>query len=326
MRIKIIHPLWIHLPAVAALAVLIVYVITGLPLPGKAAVLFSFDGSANGYGSPWVAFGLAIGMSAFYITLSFLLDELWARQETAKNFNWMSVFDEVVVGGLVGTSMAYLSFIKQDGHRFLLPWAELIVSVGALTTLAVILEMVRPFKPHWQQVTAEDVSALRSELAKRLPGSAPLVYWEVQNPWYVRLMATALPAAMFAGALILWFSEPSGAIVMLVVGGILVLLHGGQRTIVTRREVKIRYGILGFKPLQLRTSDIAGVEIHSFAPLRDFGGYGIRFNREMRAFYLNGTRGVKLTTTAGKKYLLGSNHPERLATVISAVAGIRKEK
>ena len=33
MRIKIIHPLWVHLPAAAALVVLIIFLITAEPLP-----------------------------------------------------------------------------------------------------------------------------------------------------------------------------------------------------------------------------------------------------------------------------------------------------
>ncbi len=68
--------------------------------------------------------------------------------------------------------------------------------------------------------------------------------------------------------------------------------------------------------------DIAAVEIHEFSLLKDFGGYGIRFNREMKAYYLHGTRGVKITVNGGKKYLIGSDRPEQLSTVIRAVTGL----
>lgn len=68
--------------------------------------------------------------------------------------------------------------------------------------------------------------------------------------------------------------------------------------------------------------DIATVEVHEFSPLKDFGGYGIRFNREMKAYYLHGTRGVKITVNGGKKYLIGSDRPEQLSTVIRAVTGL----
>ena len=80
-------------------------------------------------------------------------------------------------------------------------------------------------------------------------------------------------------------------------------------------------GLLGIRLLRMKTSDIASADLHNFSPLRDFGGYGIRFNKEMKAYFLNGERGVKITTRAGKKYLVGSDHPERLAAVINTVSG-----
>ena len=66
-------------------------------------------------------------------------------------------------------------------------------------------------------------------------------------------------------------------------------------------------------------SDITNIETHSFSPLKDFGGYGIRINREMKAYFLTGNMGVKLTLSDGKRYLIGSDHPERLAAVIKAL-------
>lgn len=296
------------------------YLIMAGPLPARAVIHFSSRGIPTNYGSTWLAFGLAIGMSAFYILLSFLIDELWARQETVKTFNWMSLFDEVITGGLLVISVAYLQFVKQDGQAIFIPWMELLMGIFIMAFLAVVLELARPFKQHWQQITSKDTSALQAELAKKLPGSAPLIFWEVQNPLYVKLLATLAPLAMFIGAVISWFTNPVATVILVVCGGFLALFHGGQRTIVTRRDIKVRYGILGIKPFHLRISDIAVVEMHSFAPLRDFGGYGIRFNRELKAYFLSGSRGVKLTTSEGKKYLIGSDHPERLTAVLQAVA------
>ena len=72
--------------------------------------------------------------------------------------------------------------------------------------------------------------------------------------------------------------------------------------------------------LRLPVSDIAEFAMHEFAPLKDFGGYGIRRNREMSAYYLRGNLGVKITMTGGKKYLIGSDHPERLLAVLETIA------
>jgi len=47
-------------------------------------------------------------------------------------------------------------------------------------------------------------------------------------------------------------------------------------------------------------------------------GYGIRFDSEMQAYFLKGDRGVLVSAAGGKRYLLGSDHPEQLAAVIDA--------
>ena len=86
---------------------------------------------------------------------------------------------------------------------------------------------------------------------------------------------------------------------------------------------KYGYHVTGYdynpKMVVYANKRIAEAGLHEFAPLKDFGGYGIRFNREMKAYYLRGTRGVLLTTTGGKKYLVGSDHPERLLAVLQAM-------
>jgi hypothetical protein len=73
--------------------------------------------------------------------------------------------------------------------------------------------------------------------------------------------------------------------------------------------------------LRLKMTDITTVEKQEFSPLRDFGGYGIRMNRDTTAYFLSGNRGVRLTTVRGIKYLIGSNNADRLSEVIQAVSG-----
>ena len=97
MTRRLIHPAWTHLPAIAAITIFIVYLIAALPLPAMVPLHFTFNGKPDSYGSPWSVFGLTIGLSVFFILLSAFLDELWARQEKAKTFNWLSLLDDIVV-------------------------------------------------------------------------------------------------------------------------------------------------------------------------------------------------------------------------------------
>ena len=318
MKIKLVHPLWTHLPATAALIILIVYLITAGPLPAEAPVHFGFGGEVNRYGSPWGIFGLTIGLSVFYILISILLDELWARQEKAKSFNWLSLFDDFFVGFITGISFGYLSSLKSGAATFEFPWGYLLLFTGGATILAVLLDMARPYRPYSAATLVKESPGLKEEIARRLSDGASFVYWDYQNPFYVSLITVLLPLVMLLAAIITWFSVPWAAILLLVVGLMLIIPYGGQRTMVTRHQVIIRWG-LGIRVLRLNTADITAVALHEFAPLKDFGGYGIRFNREMTAYYLRGNRGVKITRNRGKPVLIGSDRPEALYAVIAGI-------
>jgi hypothetical protein len=125
-----------------------------------------------------------------------------------------------------------------------------------------------------------------------------------------------------AGCLTL-FSQLWVSIVLFIVGLPIIALYGGQRTVINRRELSVRWGLFGLRVLRLSVNNMSEAVLHEFAPLRDFGGYGIRFNREMKAYYLRGNRGVKITMSNGMKYLVGSDRPQHLADVVRTLIAAR---
>jgi hypothetical protein len=318
MRIKLVHPLWTHIPALAVLVVLIIFIATAGRLPAEAPVHFNRAGVADSYGSPWLVFAFTIGLSAGYIVLSAFLDELWARQESAKAFNWLSLFDEIVVGSMAGIELAYLAFLTRGSDIFRFPWWQTVLRGGIAVVLGIIVEMLRPFRAQPERVIAGDIGAQGNELTKQLKNNVQFVYWDSQNPFYITLLSTIIPLIMIGVAFVTWYTQPVVSVIVFIAGILLILPYGGQRTMVTRKEVIVRFGIAGFKILRLNIPDINTVELHDFSPLKDFGGYGIRFNGEMKAYYQRGTRGVKLTVNNGKKYLIGSDRPENLYAVVKA--------
>jgi len=59
----------------------------------------------------------------------------------------------------------------------------------------------------------------------------------------------------------------------------------------------------------------------TYSPVNHFG-HGQRFHGGERFLTLSGKRAVKLVLTDGRKYVLGSQHPEELALVISEAVGL----
>jgi hypothetical protein len=220
-----------------------------------------------------------------------------------------------------GVCISYLQYLDSGAGVFRFSAGWLLLTGGGGTLLGIFLEAIRPYRAFEGQPVEEGDGAFESELAGRLGKDSSFVYWDYQNPLYVTLLTTALPLALFVSAVFSWFSEPWASLVLVFVGALLIVPHGGQRTLVTRQGLTVRWGLGGIRVLRLNSGDIIAAELHEFSPLRDFGGYGIRFNREMKAYYLRGTRGVKISTTRGKKYLIGSDHPERLLSIVQAAAG-----
>ena len=148
------------------------------------------------------------------------------------------------------------------------------------------------------------------------------VYKEAQNPLWIILVFVVTSVALIVGSIFLWSTVIWSSIMMLVFAILSFLVFGGLRTFVTNDTVKIRFGFLGIRILSIKTADITNIDIHEFSPLKDFGGYGMRYGKGMKAYFLGGNQGVKLTLANGKKYLIGSYSPEKLADAIRSVSEV----
>lgn len=79
--------------------------------------------------------------------------------------------------------------------------------------------------------------------------------------------------------------------------------------------------VIRFRPLITRTvslADITSCEAVTYRPLRDFGGWGLRFSpKHGRAYNASGDKGVQLVLADGKKVLIGSQKAHPLADAIN---------
>jgi hypothetical protein len=323
MKLRFSHPLWTHVPAVVALAVVGAMVISAGPFPAEAPVHFGTDGTPNQYGSPIGVFALVIGLSIAFVALSAWMDEAWARQEREKRFNWLALLDEAVAGTMAGMAAGYLSDIQMSQPVFTFPAMQMLAFTVPTVGAAILLEQARPFRPHESMPIAEDTRALRKDVERRLKSSTALAYTDSQNPLYMNMLAVGVPAVLFITTALTAASEPLWAAVLnIALGLLLASFYGGMRATVTRDGITVRFGTPGFRALRVNASDVREVSFRPFLPLPEFGGYGIRRNSRMSGYFLRGGRGVEILTAQGRRVLIGSDHPERLAEVVGAVAGI----
>jgi len=112
--------------------------------------------------------------------------------------------------------------------------------------------------------------------------------------------------------------------VILIIIAFVPLLFGRTITVVNEKEVKVSFGYLGWFKKRIPLSDIQQVEVVSYKPLIQFGGWGIKSGKfrgeKVGCYSLKGNKGVLLTLSSDtrvcisktKKLIIGSQMPEKL--------------
>ncbi len=108
-------------------------------------------------------------------------------------------------------------------------------------------------------------------------------------------------------------------------GGAAILLNVGLLALffVAALIVEVRPGrlLVRFAPFQTRflefsLADLGSCAAVTYDPLREYGGWGIRYGRNGKAYTVSGNAGVQLEFENGPKLLIGSQHAPELAGAI----------
>ncbi len=120
-----------------------------------------------------------------------------------------------------------------------------------------------------------------------------------------------------------WGDRPMSDTALAVVGPLVILFGWSMvallRSISLRVEVRESCVSIRFRPLvrrEIPLRDIRRCEARTYQPLREYGGWGIRFGRGGMAYNVRGNRGVQLELVNGKCILIGSQRAEELAQAI----------
>lgn len=91
----------------------------------------------------------------------------------------------------------------------------------------------------------------------------------------------------------------------------------GLDTEVRDSGVFIRFRPFHLKWVRFKFDIIEKSEIHTYRPLKDYGGWGIRYGRTgYKAYNVNGNKGILLKLKNGKTILIGSKNHELLWSTI----------
>jgi len=108
---------------------------------------------------------------------------------------------------------------------------------------------------------------------------------------------------------------------------LLILFFIGRLEImITDEGLFYRYIPFINKYRQIKAIDIQFSEARKYKPIREFGGWGIRYSlkHKVNCYNVRGNLGLYLELKSGKKLLLGSQNPHELKSALDKITGIGK--
>ncbi|MCX7045258.1 MAG: DUF1648 domain-containing protein [Candidatus Sumerlaeota bacterium] len=321
---KLRHPLWTHAPALCGLlaSATLLYLAHA---PERVPVHFGWSGQPDRWGSRFEMWLALVGIPLLMVIGSAVLDEMNARFEERKCFNWLALCDEALAGFFLGLTIRLAPQLSSPQPVLENALGISLAFAGAMAAVAAAIEFLRPHHPLERTAPESDhpsasPSALPSAFLKTIGSDQRWFYWETQNPLYLRIGIPLAALGILAGAIGAVPSQPWMLLVFLLLLILVVAMHGGLQVMINRERLTVRLGGFGLRLLKMPLENIASVQAESFNPIGDFGGWGIRYSlrKKMWGFYLYGAHGVKVELKNGKRYLLGSDNPDRLAAVCEA--------
>jgi hypothetical protein len=144
--------------------------------------------------------------------------------------------------------------------------------------------------------------------------------------WLLVLIAPAVSVWAFVQQIVFgnpWGNNPASDLVLII----LVIVFGiglpvfmySLRLITEVRDdgIYVKFSPFHFNWVIFSFDDIDAWEVQTYNPLKDFGGWGIRYGWKGKAYNVHGNRGVLLSFKDGKSVLIGSQRADELGDAIS---------
>jgi hypothetical protein len=163
--------------------------------------------------------------------------------------------------------------------------------------------------------------------------SSTALYQEIQyfrQVWIWALVLLIAAISLYGAVQQLILEKPFGnnpapdsimVVIALIFGiGLPIFMYKTNLTTEIRGDgLYVRFFPFHLSFLRIATYEIKGFQSCTFRPLRDYGGWGIRFGNKGKAYIVSGSRGLQLELSNGKYLLIGSQKPEELTRTLSSI-------
>ena len=167
----------------------------------------------------------------------------------------------------------------------------------------------------------ESIFTPRTDNRLALPEDEEVVFEEVQpfdQIWIWLLLGiemVIIVIALLASGQPLWTAAMGlGAVTISMV----LLSSLKLYTRIDSMGVHYRMKPLHFKEQTIPWEDIDLIHVREYSPIKEYGGWGIRYGKSGKAFNVRGNYGIQIVKKDGKKLLIGTQRPEEAARHLSA--------
>ena len=109
------------------------------------------------------------------------------------------------------------------------------------------------------------------------------------------------------------------AFIFWIIFGILFPLFFYKLKLITQVRqdgLYIRFAPIHFSFKKIPLNNLKKHYVRTYDPIREYGGWGIKYGKNGKVYNVSGNRGVQLEFTDRKSFLIGSQKPEQLDSAI----------
>ena len=161
----------------------------------------------------------------------------------------------------------------------------------------------------------------RTDESKRMqwPGENMETYEEVQTMnqvWLWVLMGIETFAVLLPLVLLkvtLWVIAPMALVMLLT----LIMLGSMKlKTRIDEEGVDYQMNLFHWNKRAIPWSEIDQIYVRQYSPMREYGGWGMRYGRNGRAITMHGKYGIQIVKKDGKRILIGTEQPESVTRIL----------
>ncbi|WP_026918244.1 DUF1648 domain-containing protein [Gordonia shandongensis] len=305
------------IPLVAVAVAAVVQGLAWPDLPDRIAVHWSADGDPAGWGSPWTLLAITVGVGLGLPALLVAPNIRPLRQGSAgSSFAYLAAVSAATAVG-VSTILTW-TVLEQTRDDAVRPGLISLVGVAAAVGvgLAAWLLLPRDTPPPTRSATPITTSGRERLLWISTETIGPAIGLLV-----VAIAVVTLVVVTTAG---LHGDSASALLVPLIVLAATALTVASTMAFHVRIDqsgLTVR-SLIGLPRFRIAAADVAEVATTDVSPLRQFGGWGIRFRPGALGVVLRSGPALTVTKSGGRTFVVTMRDAQTAASVLAAVADV----